>query len=82
LEAVLLKGLAKKPDDRFASARELEAALAACRDAAHWSRAAADAWWREQGTAVAAENLRHANTARIHEEQTMVTQAPLEQTSR
>jgi serine/threonine protein kinase len=51
LEAVVLRCLAKSPEDRFADVSELERALAGCRDAHAWnSRLAAD-WWREFSTA-------------------------------
>lgn len=47
LEAVVLRCLAKSPDDRFADVDELEEALSNCRDALRWnSRMAAD-WWRD-----------------------------------
>jgi len=79
LEAVLLKGLAKKPDERFASAREFADALAACRDAAAWTRSTAEAWWREQMPASSA-NSPAPKTARIHDQQTMVSASPLDNT--
>jgi serine/threonine-protein kinase len=47
LEAVLLKCLAKKPADRFATAEALEEALAACAYAAEWSPREAAQWWRD-----------------------------------
>ena len=76
LEAVLLKGLAKQPAERFATARDLADALAACQDAAAWSRQVADGWWREHADG----NQRPApgeKTADIHIEQTLVSTAPL-----
>lgn len=46
LEALILRCLAKEPDDRPGSASELEAELARCQNAEHWNAAAAAAWWR------------------------------------
>jgi serine/threonine-protein kinase len=45
LEQIVLRCLAKKPDERFASVRALGEALAACRSAAEWGPNRADAWW-------------------------------------
>ena len=47
LEAVVMRCLAKAPDDRFQSAEELEAALDACDDAWAWTKTAARNWWME-----------------------------------
>jgi serine/threonine-protein kinase len=46
LEAVVLRCLAKDPDDRFPNARALEQALTACRSSAEWSSTDAANWWR------------------------------------
>ena len=45
LEAIVLRCLAKNPDERFADARALEKALAACRCAEEWSEQQAADWW-------------------------------------
>ena len=45
LERVILRCLAKKPDERFPSVRALGEALAACDSAADWGPNRADAWW-------------------------------------
>lgn len=45
LEAVVAKCLAKKPEDRFASAAAFREALDACAAAGEWSRDEARAWW-------------------------------------
>jgi tRNA A-37 threonylcarbamoyl transferase component Bud32 len=45
LAAVVAKCLAKDPKERFQTAVELEAALAACACAADWSACAAAQWW-------------------------------------
>jgi tRNA A-37 threonylcarbamoyl transferase component Bud32 len=55
LEAVILRCLSKRPDDRYADADEVEAALAACAAAPDWDDREAARWWRERrGVAAAA----------------------------
>jgi serine/threonine-protein kinase len=46
LEAVVLRCLAKNPDDRYPDAPSLAQALSACSDASNWSPEHAAAWWR------------------------------------
>jgi len=47
LEAILLRCLAKQPEARFASAREMAAALRALPAGDDWSDARARGWWRD-----------------------------------
>lgn len=46
LEAILMRCLAKSPDDRFATARELREALLGCACAGEWTAPLAAAWWQ------------------------------------
>jgi len=48
LERVILRCLAKSPDDRFPTAESMARALAECDGAEAWSRAEAAAWWRQR----------------------------------
>ena len=54
LEAVILRCLAKRPEDRFPDARAVADALAACGCATEWNEAHAEAWWLEESSAPAA----------------------------
>lgn len=49
LESVLLACLAKKPEDRPATARALSDELGRCEAAGAWSVADAEAWWADAG---------------------------------
>lgn len=48
LEDVILRCLAKKPEERFEDTRSLEEALAECSVAADWTRDCATDWWRQR----------------------------------
>ena len=47
LESVLLRSLAKEPEERHESAMAFRKALLACRDAGTWTQADAVRWWAE-----------------------------------
>ena len=49
LEALITRCLAKKPDDRFASAVALDEALAGCAAAGKWTDADSRSWWDAHG---------------------------------
>ncbi len=49
LERIVMRCLAKRPEDRFESAEQLRLALLSCSDAAQWDWRAADQWWRDNG---------------------------------
>lgn len=56
LEQVVLRCLAKRPDERFPDVQSLQAALAACQVSGRWTRADAAQWWqalRQPAAAVA-----------------------------
>ncbi len=55
LEQVVLRCLAKKPEDRFPSAKALGQALAACAAASEWGANRAEAWWAAEGMFVQPE---------------------------
>jgi hypothetical protein len=73
VEAVLLRGLAKKPADRFASAAAFAEALAACAAAGDWSLHQAEAWWAAHNAGVTATQHVPAGsaTATLHQAATM-----------
>ena len=48
LESVVLRCLAKKPEDRYPSVKAMGEALAACASAADWGANRANAWWAEK----------------------------------
>jgi serine/threonine-protein kinase len=52
LEQVVLRCLAKKPEDRYPTTKALGQALAACASASEWGANRADAWWTAEGLIV------------------------------
>jgi serine/threonine-protein kinase len=52
LEQVVLRCLAKKPEDRYPSTKALGEALGNCGAASEWGANRAEAWWIAQGMAV------------------------------
>jgi len=67
LEAIVLRCLAKLPAERYATAAELELALATCADAGGWSAERAQHWWKVHGSVPgpAREELGGARTVEI-----------------
>jgi serine/threonine-protein kinase len=49
LEQVVLRCLAKKPEDRYPTAKALDEALAACAASSEWGPHRAEAWWASAG---------------------------------
>jgi serine/threonine-protein kinase len=63
LERVVLRCLAKDPDERFPDALSLELALAHCRDAAGWDAHRAARWWRQIADDATATSREGPNSA-------------------
>ncbi len=55
---IVLRCLEKRPESRFAHARELRIALELCADASRWTEDAAAQWWEQNGETVAKTAVR------------------------
>jgi hypothetical protein len=60
LEGLILQGLAKRPEDRPASAQVFRKALRACPEAGRWTDEDALAWWQARGRDLLANRQRAA----------------------
>jgi serine/threonine-protein kinase len=56
IEQVVLRCLAKRPDDRYPSVKALSEALAACSSASEWGANRADAWWASEAKPVSTDS--------------------------
>jgi eukaryotic-like serine/threonine-protein kinase len=57
LEAIILRCLAKQPEDRYQDTDSLEQALARCAAADQWTQTRAACWWQENGDTAPAPAL-------------------------
>jgi eukaryotic-like serine/threonine-protein kinase len=62
LESIIMRCLAKRPEDRFGEVSELDSALAGCESAGSWTRADAARWWSEVGDEPAEESAAPGST--------------------
>ncbi|GMV40477.1 MAG: hypothetical protein AMXMBFR64_21930 [Myxococcales bacterium] len=60
LEEIVMKAIARAPEQRFPSMEALRAALSGCSVASAWTREHAEAWWVERDTKVRAVHARRA----------------------
>jgi hypothetical protein len=62
LEGIVLRCLAKRPEDRFQDTDSLEQALAECAAAEQWTQSHAARWWQENGQTTAPREINVAVT--------------------
>ena len=62
LERVILRCLAKSPEDRFQDVDSLEEALAECAAADQWTQSQAARWWQENSQTVVPREMTVAAT--------------------
>jgi serine/threonine-protein kinase len=63
LERIILRCLAKRPEDRFPDAERLEQALGECAAAGRWTQEQAARWWHEKDQTVAPQEMNAVATA-------------------
>ena len=73
LEAVILRGLAKRIEDRFSSAREMADALAACAADHPWTQREAADWWAAHNAGLTGTQSLAVGpaTAKVHQAATL-----------
>jgi hypothetical protein len=71
LASLILQGLAKRPEDRPASAQAFRTALRACREAGQWTDEDALAWWQGKGRELLAHRQREGHKMRTPVESTV-----------
>jgi serine/threonine-protein kinase len=64
LEALVMQCLAKNPEDRPQTAREIRERLAEIRDIPRWRQADACAWWQEHGEIIQTDDSVHSEITR------------------
>ncbi|QRO03056.1 serine/threonine protein kinase [Archangium violaceum] len=77
LSGLLLRCLAKRPEERFASVQELRDALEACADAGKWTKVDAERWWLQHGAAVDAAGSTRRVAPPLTGAQTVVAKDPM-----
>jgi eukaryotic-like serine/threonine-protein kinase len=71
LEALILQGLAKRPEDRPASAQAFRNSLRACPETGKWTDEDALAWWQAKGRELLAKRQREGKRMRTPAEATV-----------